>query len=95
MMKTIAQLVEVVENGVCRGDKGKEITNISTDSRKIKANGLFICLRGAHVDGHKFVGSAMANGAVAIICDHYLDEFPELTQIIVADTVKAVQVMVP
>ena len=52
-------------------------------------------MRGAHVDGHKFVDSAMANGAVAIICDHYLDAFPELTQIIVADTVMAMQAMVP
>ena len=94
-MKTVAQLVEVLENGVCRGNKEREITNLSTDSRKIKANGLFICLRGAHVDGHKFVDSAMANGAVAIICDHYLDAFPELTQIIVADTVMAMQAMVP
>ena len=94
-MKTVAQLVEVLENGVCRGNKEREITNLSTDSRKIKANGLFICLRGAHVDGHKFVDSAMANGAVAIICDHYLDAFPELTQIIVAGTVMAMQAMVP
>ena len=94
-MKTVAQLVSVLENGVCRGDNGKQITNLSTDSRKIEADGLFICLRGVHADGHKFVASAMANGAVAIICDHYLDEFPELTQIVVADTVAAMQTVVP
>jgi len=42
---------------------------ISTDSRQIAQGQLFVALRGANFDGHRFVAPAIAKGAVAAIVD--------------------------
>lgn len=40
---------------------------VSTDSRKIEAGQLFIALRGENFDGHEFLATASAAGAVAAV----------------------------
>lgn len=40
---------------------------VSTDSRKIEAGQLFIALRGENFDGHEFLETAIASGAVAAL----------------------------
>ena len=47
-----------------------EITDIVYDSRKVKPGCLFVCLRGAAVDGHDFAAKAAEQGAAAILADH-------------------------
>lgn len=49
--------------------KGKKITGLSTDSRKICGGDLFIALKGTTFDGHTFVAGAFGKGAVAAIVD--------------------------
>ena len=66
-MKTLAQLAELVKGSVITGDKNIEIKGIEHDSRKVQAGTLFVCIAGFHVDGHKFIPQAAANGAVAIL----------------------------
>jgi UDP-N-acetylmuramoyl-tripeptide--D-alanyl-D-alanine ligase len=39
------------------------------DSRRVRAGELFFALRGAHADGHRFVGDAVARGAAAAVID--------------------------
>lgn len=46
-----------------------EINALSTDSRKVAAGELFVAIRGETHDGHKFVGSALAQGAAAAIVE--------------------------
>lgn len=41
--------------------------NIEYDSRKIKPGDIFAALKGAIVDGHKYIDKAIENGAVAIL----------------------------
>ena len=43
------------------------VTNISTDSRKIDNNTLYIPLIGERFDGHDFISSALEAGAVAAL----------------------------
>lgn len=43
-----------------------EITNISSDSRSIKENGLFFAINGYNKNGTDYIESAIKNGAVAI-----------------------------
>ena len=50
------------------GSLEKEITSIHTDSRKCCAGSLFIAVKGAENDGHKYIGAAIANGAEAVVC---------------------------
>ena len=52
-----------------KGDLNVEITNISSDSRLIKPNGLFFAINGYKLNGLAFIDSAINNGAVAIVVD--------------------------
>jgi UDP-N-acetylmuramoyl-L-alanyl-D-glutamate--2,6-diaminopimelate ligase len=47
-----------------------EVTRVDFDSRAVAAGSLFCCVRGEHVDGHDFAGTAVAGGAVALLVDH-------------------------
>lgn len=51
--------------------------NLEYDSRKIKKGDIFVALKGALVDGHKFIDKAIENGAVAIIISEMLPELKE------------------
>lgn len=46
-----------------------EITDIVYDSRKVTPGCLFVCLRGAAVDGHDFAAKAAEQGAAAILAE--------------------------
>ncbi len=46
-----------------------EISGVQYDSRKVQRENLFVALKGAGVDGHKFLSSAIANGAKVIVIE--------------------------
>ena len=52
----------------------KLIKEICLDSRKVEKGSLFIALKGAESDGHNFIGSAIENGAVAIVYEQEIEE---------------------
>ena len=52
-----------------------EISSICTDSRKCTAGSLFIAVKGAENDGHKYIGAAISKGACAVICSAIPEEF--------------------
>lgn len=67
-MKLIDLLKEVeIINKV--GDLNLDITNIHSDSRKIKEGGLFIAINGFTKNGVEFIPSAIENGAKAVIVE--------------------------
>ncbi len=45
-----------------------EIDNITFDSRKASKGSLFVAQVGVHVDGHKYIDTAIQQGATAILC---------------------------
>lgn len=51
------------------GNTEKEITGVNIDSRRIDKGHLFIAIKGTQVDGHNYIDKAIAQGAVAIICE--------------------------
>ncbi len=55
------------------GDLNLDITNIHSDSRKIKEGGLFIAINGFSKDGIHFIPDAIKNGAKAIIVEPNVD----------------------
>jgi UDP-N-acetylmuramoyl-L-alanyl-D-glutamate--2,6-diaminopimelate ligase len=61
------------------------ITNIATDSRQIKLNGLYICINGYTDDGHDYINQVIENGAVAILAERPFPDCPGPI-IIVPDT---------
>ncbi|WP_410514517.1 UDP-N-acetylmuramoyl-L-alanyl-D-glutamate--2,6-diaminopimelate ligase [Paenibacillus sp. BR2-3] len=73
------------------GDGDVEISDVQTDSRRVKPGDLFICLPGHTVDGHEYAPQAAAKGATAIVCERKLDI--DLPQVIVDDSRFAMSVI--
>ncbi len=51
------------------GAVDRPVHGIAYDSRRVVPGGLFVAVPGAHVDGHAFVGRAVARGAVAVVVE--------------------------
>ena len=83
---TISQISEVI-SGKIVGDGNKLITGAAFfDSREIVSNGIFLALKGEHVDGHDFAINALKGGAGVVICTQESGD----TCIVVTDVVEAV-----
>lgn len=63
------------------------ISGVKVDNRLVEKGDLFVCLKGAQVDGHKFAQQAVDQGATGLLVDHYLDI--DVPQILVEDTLVA------
>ncbi len=66
------------------GDLNLDITNIHSDSRKIKEKGLFVAINGYNQNGAEYIKPAIKNGAIAVIVEENekLDTLPnEITLI--------------
>ena len=94
-MKTLEELALLIQGTKIVGDKDVEITGIEHDSRKIQPGNLFVCIEGAHVDGHKFIGQAIAKGAVAILTARKDFQSEKISALLVPDMLKSLAVLVP
>jgi len=47
----------------------KDVSGIYYDSRRVKANSIFVAIKGFNSDGHKFISEAINNGAIAIVIE--------------------------
>lgn len=71
-----------------------EISGITIDSRKVKDDYLFIAINGFEMDGHKFIDSAVNNGAKAVLIDEErINEFKDIDAEII--TVRNTRDVVP
>jgi UDP-N-acetylmuramoyl-tripeptide--D-alanyl-D-alanine ligase len=86
-MMSLAEAARVTGGRVSGTDT--RFAGVSTDSRSIGADELFVALRGERFDGHQFLGAAALRGACAALVDRaYQGTFP-LPVLIVADTKRA------
>ena len=96
MEKSLASLLNLLPAVKILGSAEKIITDITADSRTVQAGSLFIALRGATVDGHKFLPMAAAKGAVAALVEEVPQEPPEgVTLLVVPDTRAAMELITP
>lgn len=91
-LAALAAVVGAPLDRVPISSQGKYVLNITTDTRDISENALFIALAGERFDGHEFVEQAIASGAIAAVVDRgkYLPHLPCLP---VADTLAAYQAL--
>ena len=68
----------------------QDVVGITTDTRRIKPQELFIALVGENFDGHQFLAEAASKGAIAVVVQHQSESL-NLPQFIVKDTLKAYQ----
>ena len=96
MEKSLASLLKLLPEVKVLGSADKVITDITADSRVVQAGSLFICLRGATVDGHKFLAMAAAKGAVAALVEELPEVIPDgITLLVVPDTRAAMEIVTP
>lgn len=79
-------LLEDFEYICCQGSVETEITDVVYDSRKAGEGSLFICVRGAVVDGHTFAQDVAAKGAKALVVEEMVDVPEDVTVIQVKDS---------
>jgi UDP-N-acetylmuramoyl-L-alanyl-D-glutamate--2,6-diaminopimelate ligase len=73
-----------------QGSTNVAIEHIASDSRLAKTFSLFIAVRGTLTDGHKFIDQAVAQGAVAIVCEELPEDLKEgITYVQVTDSTEA------
>ena len=75
-MKNVECLLSGIKVVERKGAVVTEVSGVESDSRQVKKDNLFVAVRGASVDGHDFIGQAIAQGAVVVVCE----EFPEKSE---------------
>ena len=72
------------------GAANVEVANLQFDSRHVGRGTLFVAQRGTKVDGHTFIPQAVAQGAVAVMCEELPSEIsPAVVYIKVKDSSEA------
>ena len=69
------------------GNIPEKAAAITDDSRRVKPGALFIAITGVARDGHQFISKARESGAIAVICEHAVEE--PIPQIVVSNGRKA------
>lgn len=85
-MERLDRLLERLDYTVVQGNTQIEITEVIYDSRKVSPGCLFVCIKGAAVDGHTFAAEAAKKGAAAVIVQEDVKVPPQATVIQVADS---------
>lgn len=92
--KRLADILRGIDFSAERLQAGMTIRSLTADSRKVEQGGLFVCVRGLAVDGHDYVATAVARGAVAIVANRErratLNPGDDLAVIWVDDTRKVI-----
>jgi len=81
-LKILAESIPVRE---VLGPLDREVDGIFYDSRRVQKNGLYVAVRGAHVDGHQFTEQAIERGASAIVVERP-ESHSRATSLVVADS---------
>ena len=81
-MGTLAMVADSVQ-GVLHGED-RRFAAVSTDTRSLRADELFIALRGPHFDAADFIADAERQGAAGAVVERQVDS--RLPQVIVPDT---------
>lgn len=69
----------------------QEVTFVTTDSRQASGGCLFAAIRGAKVDGHRFIPSVYEKGAICVITEEALPEDAKGSWIKVISTLQALK----
>jgi UDP-N-acetylmuramoyl-tripeptide--D-alanyl-D-alanine ligase len=71
-------------------DPSQVFLSAQHDSRQVGQGDLFIAIKGAHVDGHRFIPAVARAGAGAVLCVEPAQDVPsDFLQIVVPDVIQA------
>ena len=82
----LSLLLERITYEICQGSTEQEVSSVVFDSRKVSEESLFICIRGAVVDGHSFVDDVVKKGAKTLVVEEEVSVPDDVTVVKVEDT---------
>ncbi|MBE7011974.1 MAG: UDP-N-acetylmuramoyl-tripeptide--D-alanyl-D-alanine ligase [Ruminococcaceae bacterium] len=88
---TLGDIARATGGMLWYADSDEIVKDVITDSRKIIEGSVFIALKGENFDGHRFVASAVEQGAVCAVVEHWDAEDGTYPVIVVDDTYKALR----
>lgn len=93
-MKILKDILYKVPMEAVSGSTSVTVNAIQFDSRKVELNDVFVAIRGTLSDGHKFIDTAVNNGALAVICEELPSNIVnEVTYVQVANSQTALAYM--
>lgn len=85
-------IAELIGGKIVCGDADTNVCGVAIDSRDVKQNNIFFALKGEFSNGHRYLASAVKNGATLAIVEHVSPEL-DVCQIVVGDTFLALQML--
>ena len=86
MRLSLLEILEATGGGEIGGTQvGNTFSTFHTDSREVVHGGVFFALRGAEMDGHRFVSDAITRGAAAVVVERRVDLPSGIAEVRVAD----------
>jgi UDP-N-acetylmuramoyl-L-alanyl-D-glutamate--2,6-diaminopimelate ligase len=93
-MKELQSILFGVALREVAGNTKQVINDIQIDSRKVTPGCVFVAIRGAQVDGHDYIETAIEKGATVIVCEEMPGmALPRVTYLVVENTNEAVAIM--
>lgn len=90
----LKELIKGLTVSAIHGSEETEVTGVNIDSRRIGEGHLFVAMKGTQVDGHQFIGKAVAQGASVVLCEDMPDDLAEgVTYVAVPSTEAAVGIV--
>ena len=87
MRLSLLEILEATGGGEVGGTQvGNVFSTFHTDSRQVVQGGVFFALRGAEMDGHRFVDDAIRRGAAAVVVERRREIPPGIAEILVRDS---------
>ena len=77
MSVILSTLFQGLDHTLMTGDMKKRISSVEYDSRKAAEGSLFVAIKGFTTDGHAYIGSAVAQGACAVVIDEDREGYPD------------------
>ena len=86
----LSELVEKLEINVIQGSVDVSVTSLTSDSRKVTDGTAFVCIAGAVSNGHKYIASAVENGASVIVVQtgEVIPDIPENVTVVASDNTR-------
>jgi UDP-N-acetylmuramoyl-L-alanyl-D-glutamate--2,6-diaminopimelate ligase len=82
----LIELAAGVATVALHGELSTPVTGVEIDSRDVKPGDAFVALAGAGVDGHDFVQSAIAAGAVVVVSERRVECPAHVANLVTPDT---------
>ena len=70
----LGELLALVPLQTVRGPRDVEIHGVAVDSREVRPGFVFVAREGEKTDGHRFLGDAIARGAVVVVSERPPDK---------------------